>query len=179
MGRLLLGLFFLAHVGTGWCEGVRAIPVSLCTLDGHPERYNAKMVRVRGLVVGAEGLYLSANCGRRRGGMALSFPLENAVTPQPFDLVRDDAYRKLMNYVNAPAPTQPKAEPEVWTLSVAPRYCDIRVTIIGRFEAVSEEKALRGRGFGNGGASPFQLIVRSVVDPEAKECASPPAAPHR
>jgi len=172
MGKLLLGLFFLARVGTGWCEGARTIPVSLCMLDGHPKRYNGKMVQVRGSVVGAEGLYLSSKCGQGQGGMALSIPEENSNPPSPFRLVHDEAFDRfsyLLGHLNGPFPRILNPDnTEVHPLT--PCYCSIQVTVIGRFQAVSEEEARRGRGFGHLGLSPFQLIVESVKDPEAKEC---------
>jgi hypothetical protein len=131
------------------------------------------MVQVRGSIVDAEGLYLSAKCERGQGGMALSFPEENPSAPLPFRLVRDEAFQKFRYFVehdNAPVPSILKPEnPEV-TPHVVPRYCSIQVTVIGIFQAVSEEEARRGRGFGHLGLSPFQLIVESVKDPEAKEC---------
>lgn len=173
MRTLSVLVFLMLAVGAGFCAGPRAIPVSMCTIDRSPSLYNGKMVQVRGLVARAEGLALYVDSKECHTAMALRFP-EGATNFHPgFRPLRDDAYRKFMNYVQAPAPIRPKAEPRVLTTFVAPRYCDIRVTIIGRFEAVSEQKALRGRGFGNAGASPFQLIVQSVVNSQAKECAPP------
>jgi hypothetical protein len=181
MGKLLLGLLFLVtNASTGWCGDIPAIPVSLCALESNPARYNGKMVRVRGSVVHAEGLYLSAKCGRGEGGVALSFPLENSTTPQPFQLVRDEAFERFKDFIehdNAPvpkiAPSILEPESSKVTPHTAPRYCSIQVTVIGRFMAVSANDAGRGHGFGHLGLSPFQVVVRSVKDPEAKECASP------
>jgi len=162
----------LASLNVGLCEGPQAIAVSMCTINQSPKLYNGKMVRVRGTVARAEGLALYVDSKECKTAIALAFPDEEPQIRAPFHLIRDDDFRKFQSYLDAPAANQPKLPPGWGGWGTAHRYCDIQVTVIGKFQAVSEEKALRGRGFGNAGASPFQLTVQSVIDPEAKECAS-------
>ena len=96
----------------------------------------------------------------------------------PFQLVQDAAFQKFKHFIdhdNAPVPRIPNPQGSQVTPRMVPCYCDIQVTAVGMFQAVSQENARRGQGFGNLGRSPFQLILQSVSDPEAKECPTLPA----
>ena len=174
--QLLVSLALLLGVRAGLCKQPRAIETSMCAIDADPKAFNGRMVKVRGSVVRAEGIALYADDQKCHTAMALRFPDEQPRNSAP-RLVHDDAFQRFLYYVQAQAKEQPKPPSGVVSLYVAPQYCDIRVTVVGKFQAVSEEKALHGRGFGNGGLSVFQLIVQSVLDPEAKECPPLPQPP--
>jgi hypothetical protein len=137
------------------------------------------MVKLRGSIARAEGLALYTDEKRCHTAMALRFADGHPKSRTQIQLVRDEAFRKFQFYVQALAKEQPKPLPGIVSLYAAPQYCEIRVTVVGEFQAVSREEALHGHGFGNAGASEFQLIVQSVLDPEAKECPSPPPAAKR
>jgi hypothetical protein len=172
----LILLVFLLAMPPGMCGREPAFTISICTVLRNANKYNGKMVRVRGNILRSEGEYdLCARCkGLNESGVTLVYPDEGPDTRVRFHLIRDAAFKKFEYYLEAEPLVKRELPRGVIGRAVPRRYCGIKVTAIGRFEAVSEEEALAGRGYGNLGASRFRLVLRRVLRPTAEACPPPP-----
>ena len=173
LSYLLLGIAFLT---TGAASGRPMLKVSVCDLVRRPAFYNGKMVCVRGKYIPGPADSLFDEChGPSPQGAALVFTDEIGVLikpPVPFKTCYDHDMKKFLHYLNA------KRKIKLPKGGVAPpwayaKYCLVTVTVTGRFDAVSKEEAMRGRGYGEAGEYPYRIVVESISDPVAKECAEP------
>jgi len=155
---LLLGIVFWM---TGAASRRPVLNVSICDLIRRPAFYNGKMVHVRGEYVPGPAGDLGADCtGPYPHAAALVFTDEIGVLikpPVPFKTRYDRDMKRFLYYLNA------KRKVKIPKGTLTP--------VTGRFDAVSKEDASWGRGYGEGGREPYRIVVESVSNPVAKECA--------
>ena len=143
---------------------------SVCTVLGHPQAYNGQPLTLRGHVNWkTETLLIYNECHGASDGIVLVLS-ERDVEPRPaFDLLQNDDLDRFKEYISALVPNSTEVKNGV-CIGCAWKYCRIDSTVTGRFDAVSENDARRGKGFGNAGRQRFRLVVRSIENPVAQEC---------
>jgi hypothetical protein len=175
-GGLLLWIIVFSAVRAR-CAEKPPIRVSICTLAQHLKSYNGKMIRVTGFVGRSEFTTIYSACGNELGvALVMRFPDEIG-QHVPFRLVRDKDFKLFWQYLTEGKSIKAPGA-SVHILPFDFKYCTVAATFTGLFNAVSDEDALEGRGFGIGG-SPFRFIVQSVSDPIAEKCPKPmPSGTH-
>jgi hypothetical protein len=171
--RVVLVLFTVIPMASA---GERVIKTSFCSLVQHPRKYKGKMVQFRTQITQTFSAYEDCKY-YAESPIVIAYPGGSREIQMPFRLIRDADFEKFEYYLRA-EPLVKQEPPPGWVSSRPPRrYCKITVTLTGLFEAVSEEEALRGRGFGNGGRNQFQLVLHRVANPVAEECPPVPRPP--
>jgi hypothetical protein len=174
MNQALVFLLLASHRAAGVSRTPHPTLTSICVVLRSPERFNGKMVRVKGQIEwGLEDLWIYEDCEPgQRAAIPITIPDEGADPHLPFRVLRDSDFQRFSYYLNAP-PVATTQRPVNTLPNVIPRrYCSLSAVFTGRFETVSVEDASHGRGFGHAGGDRFQLVIRGVATPVAKECES-------
>lgn len=166
VGRRLAGAVLVVALITASARGRETVrEATVCEVKSHLQKYNGRMVRVRGRVVqGFEWFFLeSEECAldlaypdgpSDLGPMATFKPYAEPRTRAKFKVRRDENYEKLVELANSPAPL-----PQGCMCLGCYRY-QVTATITGLLEV-----AKRGYpGFGHMNAAEARLVIRSVSD---------------
>jgi len=162
----------------------KPIPTTLCELVNQPDRFNGKMVTVRGLVeIAFENFRLDAkDCdGRNIDAVWLEYgkgPKKQPTTwccgdmvpRDELEVLENDEFRDFHRYLTAQKRTEGCHEGECYLYMVT-------ANLTGRFDAATKTEPCPGNrnahccpsgGFGHFGFSCARLVIQSVSDVVAK-----------
>jgi hypothetical protein len=172
---LALGLAVFQGIGLAQATPVKPQEVNVCDIVKEPERFNGKMIPVRGRIsIAFEDFELSAaHCAQQgRGGIWLEYgrgPKSQPTTwccgdMTPRDkmaLVQNQDFRSFHRFLAEQRRVKGCYEGQCYVY-------DVTATITGRLDAVKSEVGRNGRGvcdgFGHFGVFCARLVIQKVSD---------------